>query len=132
MAFSEKYVKRLASLEKAYGKLENCQTLKLNNDVLVEVVTKRFEYTFESLWKTIKTYLLEMKGIDCSSPMDCFKSAFQERLIPPDYENIFIDIIRTRNEIVHIYDEDAAKTVYGKIVSDYIDAIGLVVENLKK
>jgi len=49
---------------------------KLEKEILYEVAAKRFEYTYESLWKLLRLYLLELKGLECNSPMDCFKTFY--------------------------------------------------------
>ncbi|TAL70789.1 MAG: DUF86 domain-containing protein [Bacteroidetes bacterium] len=132
MAFSEKYLKRLASFEKALKKFQNFLTLNLDLEVLIEVASKRFEYIYETMWKVMKLYLSEVKGIDCNSPLDCFKSAYQFGIIPENYEQVFIEMVKLRNEIVHIYNEEIALNIYHKIVPEYINAMIVVYENLKK
>jgi len=95
-------------------------------------VTKRFEYTFEALWKTLKLFLNQEKGLECYSPTDCLKSAYQAGMIPEEYEQDFIRMVRKRNEIVHIYNEPVAYEIYNCIVPRFIEAIGTVVEKLKQ
>lgn len=132
MAFSEKYLKRLASFEKALKKFQNFLSLNLELDIQIEVASKRFEYTFETMWKVLKLYLLEIKGIECNSPMDCIKAAYQNELIPEQYEQTFIEMVKLRNEIVHIYNDEIALKIYNQIIPDYINAITVIFENLKK
>ena len=132
MAFSEKYLKRLTSFEKALMKFQNFLSLNLDLDVLIEVASKRFEYTFEAMWKVLKLYISEVKGIECNSPLDCFKSAYQVGLIPEKYEQDFIEMVKLRNEIVHIYNEEIALKIYHQIIPEYINAMTEVYVNLKK
>ena len=54
MAFSEKLQRKIANLEKAFSKLEKSTTLTYKHEDKVELTIKRFEYTFEALWKSIK------------------------------------------------------------------------------
>jgi len=82
--------------------------------LIIEIATKRFEYTFESLWKVLKEYF-RAEGIDCSTPLKCFKEAFKSGLIDEEDEKIFIEMIEKRNQIVHIYDSDSAKLIYNFI-----------------
>ena len=98
----------------------------------MEISTKRFEYTFEILWKTLKEYL-RLEGIDCSTPLKCFKETFKAGLIDEKYESIFIDMVEKRNEIVHVYDFDQAKNIYKFIKSDELfSAIEDVYKKLKE
>ncbi len=127
MAYSEKLQRKIANLEKAFSNLEESQFFEYEFQINVEVTTKRFEYTFETLWKTIKLFLLEEKGVECYSPMDCVKAAYQVGLVPDAYEQDFVTMIRKRNEIVHIYNEAVAEEIYHLIISRFIEAIGEVV-----
>jgi len=130
MAYSEKLRKKITNVEKAFANLEESQFFEYEFQINVEVVTKRFEYTFEALWKTIKLFLFEAKGLECHSPMDCIKTAYQVGLIPKAYEQDFIAMVRKRNDIVHIYNETVAEEIYDLIISRFIEAIGEVVSLL--
>ncbi|MFH1548806.1 MAG: HI0074 family nucleotidyltransferase substrate-binding subunit [Candidatus Omnitrophota bacterium] len=116
MARGEKLKRTFEKFEKAFkkfGEITQSQHLFdfLNQDLIVEVTTKRFEYTFESMWKTLKEYLRE-EGIECSTPLSCFKEAFKAGLIKEQYENLFSEMIEKRNQIVHIYDSLQAENIY--------------------
>ena len=60
--------------------------------------------------------------------MDCFKLAFQVKLIPENLELTFVQMVRSRNDIVHIYNDEVADEIYNNIVDKYIDAIGSVID----
>jgi len=103
-----------------------------NEEFLIEITTKRFEYTYEALWKTVKEFL-RLRGLECNSPKSCFKEAFKEGLIPEDYEEIFFNMILLRNRLVHIYDEAMAKEIYTELKKEkFLKAIGDVIKNLEK
>ena len=130
MAYSEKLKKKVKDLQKAFNKLKECKEFKFEHVINVELSAKRFEYTYEILWRTIKLFLLEEKGLECYSPMDCFKLAFQVKLIPENLELTFVQMVRSRNDIVHIYNDEVADEIYNNIMNKYIDAIGRVIERL--
>lgn len=88
----------------------------MNQELIVEIATKRFEYVFESLWRTLKEYL-KREGVDCSTPLKCFKEAFKAGLIDQKHENVFVEMIEKRNLIVHVYDFEMAKDIYEFIKS---------------
>jgi len=56
---------KIANLEKAFSNLQQSQFFDYEFQVKVEVVTKRFEYSFEALWKTLKLFMTEEKGLEC-------------------------------------------------------------------
>ncbi len=90
MAFSEKYLKRFASFEKALKKFQDFLSLNLELEILIEVASKRFEYTFETMWKVLKLYLMEVKGIECISAMDCIKAAIKMSLFPSNLNRLLL------------------------------------------
>ncbi len=103
----------------------------LSRELIVEAATKRFEYTFESMWKVLKEYF-RTEGIDCSTPLRCFKEAFKAGIVKESDEAIFLEIIEKRNLIVHIYDFKQADAVYEFIKrEDVISAIKYVYQKLK-
>ena len=61
MACEEKLKKKIFDLRKAYTKLKNIKNLSLGKEILFEVAAKRFEYTYEILWRSLKLFLLELK-----------------------------------------------------------------------
>lgn len=87
-------------------------------DIYLDLVVKRFEFTYEMSWKAVKRYL-DYIGIGCTGPRICFKEAFTQRLI--GREDIWLDMIEQRNLSSQIYDEDEIKEILGKIV-DYKNA----------
>ncbi len=111
----EKFRRTLGKFEKAVGKFEEAlESLKewgIPEELLVEVITKRFEYTFESMWKTVKEYL-RFQGIECNSPRSCFKEALKEGIVPLEYESCLYRMIILRNFLVHVYSEEQAKEIY--------------------
>ena len=83
------------------------------------------------MWKCLKEYLRE-KGIECSTPLRCFKEAFKAGIIDEEYEEIFLEIIEKRNQIVHIYDSEQARYIYEFIKNNSVlSAIKNVYEKLK-
>jgi len=124
MAKTEKYERTFEKFEKAFGKYKEIVKSKelfafLNHELVVEVTTKRFEYTFESMWKVLKEYL-RAEGVECPTPLKCFKEAFKAGLIDENHESVFIEMIEKRNQIVHVYDLEQAERIYKFIKSDNV------------
>jgi nucleotidyltransferase substrate binding protein (TIGR01987 family) len=104
---------------------------KYPRKILVEIVIKRFEYTFESMWKTLQELILE-EGIECLSPLSSFKNAYKLGLIDEKYEHIFPLMVKKRNEIVHVYSSDAAYEIYLLIKNTFKDAIFDLYDKVQK
>jgi len=71
-------------------------------DIYLDLVVKRFEFTFEMSWKAIKRYL-DFVGIVCKNPRSCFKEAYAQGVI--EDEVLWLDMIEMRNRSSHIYNE---------------------------
>jgi len=71
-------------------------------DIYLDLLVKRFEFTYEMAWKALKRYL-DFVGIDAKNPRAVFKEAYAQQII--NNENIWLDMIEQRNLSSHIYDE---------------------------
>jgi len=117
----------LDKLERAYKSLNeavNSAKNKLERDGTV----KRFEFTFELLWKTIKI-VLDYYGVDCNSPRICIKEAFRNKII--DDDEIFLDMLEDRNKSSHIYSEEVTDEIFERIKVVYIKSIEKFISNNK-
>lgn len=101
-------------------------------EFLIEISTKRFEYTYESLWKTVKEFL-RLRGIECNSPKSCFRELIKEGIVPEKFEKILAEMIVLRNILVHIYDEEQAKDIYERIKKkDIVETFHTIIQLLEK
>ena len=87
--------------------------------IIIDGVLHRFEFTFELAWKTMKDYL-EYMGITnkTGSPRENIAASFKQGII--DDGEIWIDMMLSRNELSHLYDEEASRKIYNKIKHKYI------------
>ena len=97
--------------ERIIKKLEEILALdktEINRDSAI----KRFELCFDLSWKSIKSYAGQA-GVECNSPRDCFKTAFQLKLI--EYNELWLEMIKDRNLSAHLYKEENADQVYSRL-----------------
>lgn len=80
-------------------------------DVYLDLVVKRFEFTFEMSWKALKRYLSYL-GIEAKNPRMVFKEAYAQEIICN--EDGWLDMIEQRNLSSHIYDESEIKGILDK------------------
>jgi len=111
---------------KAVKRLEEVLKVK-KTDISRDSAIKRFELCFDLAWKSIKVYARH-KGIECYSPRDCFKSAFQLKLI--NHDRKWLKMIDDRSLIVHMYKEKYADEVYSRL-SGYLGLFEKLYETLK-
>lgn len=87
-----------------------------------EGVIQRFEYTFELAWKTAKDYMtasgLQLVEV---SPRAVIKEAFAAGVISDG--QVFIDMMLSRNQLAHIYDNAKFRTILYDIKSRYLTAL---------
>ncbi len=101
-----------------------------SEEFLMEITTKRFEYTFEAMWKSAKDFLGE-GGVDCFSPRSCFEALIKEGVVPESYESILAELIKIRSELVHVYDFERAKDLYKRITrGDVLEAFKKVYDGI--
>ncbi len=106
---------KLDNLLTQFAKAVNSMSAALSqhkDEFVRDSAIKRFEFTFELAWKTMKAFL-EEQGILCESPRACFKEAFRQGII--EYEEIWLEILKLRNQTSHTYKENLAEEVYSRL-----------------
>jgi nucleotidyltransferase substrate binding protein (TIGR01987 family) len=128
MAQREEIENQFRKFENALKKLEEVLQIENYNDIVRDSAIKRFEFTFEMLWKIIKK-ISYIEGKPCNSPRQCFKFAFSIGLI--EDENLFLEMLEYRNLTVHTYYEFNAQKVYEFLKEKGILAFKKIYEKLK-
>ena len=109
----ENYVSNLRVLERADE--EN-----LDNEFIVGGIIDKFSIQFELGWKLLKE-LLAYEGSKASatgSPRGIIKEAYT---VYPFFDgDIWLDMLKDRNDMSHIYDRNAAKNLVKRILEKYI------------
>jgi nucleotidyltransferase substrate binding protein (TIGR01987 family) len=75
-------------------------------DIYLDLAVKRFEFTYEMAWKTIRR-CLDYLGIDAKYPRACFKEAYALGLITQ--ETVWLEMIEQRNITSHVYNQDEVR-----------------------
>ncbi len=99
---SDKLEKSLALLKKAIDRFTEALN-EPESPIVMDATIQRFEFTYELLWKTLKTYLEDIHGVRTVSPRQVFKEAYALSLI--EAEEIFLEMIKSRNLLSHTYNE---------------------------
>ena len=94
----------------------------LSEEFLIEIVTKRFEYTYEAAWKVAKEFL-KVRGIECFSPKSCFADLIKEGVISEKWEGQLYELVKCRNLLVHVYDSNMAKEIFNRIANENVLAL---------
>ena len=129
MASNQEIQILFGQFKKAYGRLKEAINIKEENDIKRDVVIKRFEFTYELLWKTYKK-IARLQKLDCFSPKKCFQFAFKSVLI--EDEDLFLEIIDARNKTTHVYSEEEAKKIYDFIKAKVINAFNAAEKKIEE
>ncbi len=117
----------LKNLENALSRLK--EGLEINNpdQLYIDGIIQRFEFTLELFWKTLKR-LLALEGINSDTPKNTLKEAYQIGWLHD--EIAWLQMLNDRNLTSHIYDADTAKRIYIDI-KKYYPEMSRVFEEVK-
>ena len=109
----ENYVSHLRVLERAGQE-------RLDNEFIVSGIIDKFSIQFELWWKLLKE-LLAYEGSSVAktgSPRSIIKEAYA---VYPFFDGeLWLDMLKDRNDMAHIYDGSAATELVGRILRTYI------------
>ena len=114
----KRYEERRKDLDNAIQ--SSAEGLALEVDELrIDGILQRFEFTFELAWKCMKDYL-EMQGIvlNIGSPREIIQLAFKHNIISNGEK--WIEMMISRNSLSHMYDKTISRDIYEKIKNEYI------------
>ena len=92
----------------------------ITNEFIISGIIYKFYIQFELGWKVLKE-LLSYEGVKSAasgSPREIIKAAYAYF----DFidENLWLQMLRDRNDTTHMYNEAAAVELVDKIIKDYI------------
>ncbi len=126
----EKITLMIKDAGKALKTLDEILVIKYST-VTRDATIKRFEYTFEIIWKLVKCYLEEIEGVVVNSPKSCFKQAFKTSILDEEESILSLEMTDDRNLTSHTYLEDVAEQIYYKIPR-YYELMANIFERIKK
>lgn len=113
-------MKRFNELTRHLNVLKRAPKEDLENEFIISGVIDKFFIQFELSWKVLKQLLLyEGDAVGrTGSPREIIKAAYARY----DFidEEIWLVMLKERNDTTHIYNEAKAKELVGKIVNVYI------------
>ena len=111
----KQFSKALASLKKSLEEEKN--------DLVRDSAIKRFEYSYELCWKTVKIFLSDRFGEDVFSPKECFRALRKNKLISDEDTELLLRMTDDRNKIIHTYNESFSEELYEDIAQAYYQII---------
>jgi nucleotidyltransferase substrate binding protein (TIGR01987 family) len=117
----------LEDFKLAVKKLEEVLVIE-KTEIVRDSTIVRFEFCFDLAWKSIKNYAKE-QGVECYSPKECLKSAYQLKLI--DNQDKWLEMVNDRNLIAHLYKEAQADKLYSS-APVYLELFKKLIESISK
>ncbi len=90
------------------------------DEIIKEGLIQRFEYTHELAWNVMKDYAAYQGNVNIGGSRDASREAFQLKLISDG--KVWMDMIGSRNQTSHTYNEETADEIYFKILNEYYPA----------
>ncbi|HSC25562.1 MAG TPA: nucleotidyltransferase substrate binding protein [Candidatus Babeliales bacterium] len=91
------------------------ETIEERRDSLI----KRFELTYDLLWKYIREYIIVLQGVPADSPRKIFQQCSSLGITTLEETNELINLIESRNLTTHTYNIDLANDVAEDIPKHY-------------
>ncbi len=112
--------------------LKRAKDEDLTNEVIISGIIDKFFLQFELSWKVLKE-LLSYEGRSVAksgSPREILKAAYATY----DYidEDIWLEMLRARNDMTHIYNGEAARQMVKVILEKYIPVFVEMRERIEK
>ncbi|WP_319410193.1 HI0074 family nucleotidyltransferase substrate-binding subunit [uncultured Desulfosarcina sp.] len=123
---SEKLERSLINFQKAMDRFTEV-IQEPESSIVMDATIQRFEFTYELMWKTLKIFLEDIHGIRTVSPRQVFKEAYSLSIV--EQEEIFLEMIKSRNLLSHTYNEEQASDIYKKCPS-YVSAMQNVYDQI--
>ena len=113
-------MKKYENFANALKTFEDAGEQDIENDYIQNGIINKFSLQFELSWKLLK-HLLAYEGDTIAasgSPRDIIKASYRYYNFVD--EAIWLEMLRDRNTITHIYDSNQAKDLIKHIIGSYI------------
>ena len=111
----ERVIERVTVARRALATLEELAYKESASVVERDAAIQRFEYTFETVWKSAQAYLREAEGIELASPKGVVRSAWQVGLLSEEDGRLALDMVNDRNLTSHAYNERVASAIHARL-----------------
>ncbi|HBW21954.1 MAG: hypothetical protein A2X28_01850 [Elusimicrobia bacterium GWA2_56_46] len=92
---------------------------------------QRFEYTFETVWKTVQLYLTEVESLPANSPKGVFRALGESGILSASETIQALAMADDRNRTVHTYIEAVAAQIYSQL-KEYSVLLSEIIRRISK
>ena len=133
-ALKDRYVSLCSTINTLYESLEvlNDPTYQEIYKTCRDSVIQRFKYSIDTLWKFLKAYLQQDRGvlIEVSSPREIFRLAQDNKLLSQEEFEIMMKCVVARNLSSHTYREEVAEDLV-KMAPSCCDIMRVIVDRIE-
>ena len=115
-----RWKQRLSNLKLAFGQLSSAVTISRSrelNELEKQGLIQAFEFTHELSWNVMRDYFLYQGNASLTGSRDASREAFRNGLITNG--DIWMEMIKSRNQTSHTYNQKIAEEIIAKIKSEY-------------
>ena len=115
----EKSINRYRSFCRSLDNLSDAKGKDSGDKFVLSGTVQMFNLSFDLAWKVMKDIITEYHGVldyPTGSPRETLRMAYSVGLIEDD---MWMEMLRARNNLAHDYDGELAMKYVGKITSDY-------------
>ena len=136
-----RWEQRFSNFKKAFHKLSQAVDYTKNHEevensgfvlgeIIKEGLIQRFQYTHELAWNVMKDYAEYQGNFQIKGSRDSTREGFKMDIISDG--EIWMSMIKSRNDTSHTYNEETAEDIYNKIISEYYPAFVQFVQTMEK
>lgn len=125
-----RWKQRFSNFEKALSQLQKFLKKGKLNELEEQGLIQAFEFTHELAWNVMKDYFENQGNTSITGSKDATREAFQMNLIE-DGET-WMEMIISRNQSSHTYNEAIAKEIVNQIKSHYYNLFVSFRDKMKK
>jgi len=128
-----RWIQRFSNFKKAFTQLSNAVELSEERDLTdleKQGVIQAFEYTHELAWNTLKDFLEDRGAQNIYGSKDASREAFKAGLL--DDGEVWMEMIKSRNQTVHTYDEDTMAEIVKAIIESYFHEFEALLEKMEE
>ncbi len=111
----ERLTQRLRDAEAALARFGEVLAIERPTDIVRDAAIKRFDFTFEAMWRAAQRYLADREQIEAGSPGAVIRACRESGIGDEDTAEAQLYAAQDRNLTVHAHDEALAQEIFARL-----------------
>ena len=128
-----RWQQRLQNFSRALEQLREAVTLagqRPLSNLERQGLVKAFEFSHELAWNVLKDFFEHQGTVGIMGSRDATREAYQKGLLSDG--DLWMEMIKSRNQSAHTYNDSTAKAIAEKIVAEYYDALAQLARTMNE